>query len=355
MTGTIRTVRDEPSTPAWTTDRLDSSSPPQIEPPYFDEALGAWVLSRHADILAAFRAPGLAPAGPHAWKNSKPCCESSRLKMRESTLQALAPSEMDAWHNLVAQAAADQVEALPIEQPVDVIAGFARPLCLLLAATVTGIDPQLAIRLDHPARQVSAAAADPYDPLLTQEAKSANAELKSHFTSGPETLRDSGFVALSQTLPCILGNAWFALLHHPSQWRVLHQQPELMDQAMDELLRYAGLIRILFRMATEDVTLNGSLIRKGERVILRIMAANRDPERFIHANQLDILRRGAAHLTLGAGPHSCAGSRLIRMGAVAITLPLLKRFAGAELDRPVVWKGGAVFLSPASLWLQLGG
>src|ERR1700723_3160485 len=109
MTGTIRTVRDEPSTPAWTTDRLDSSSPPQIEPPYFDESLGAWVPSRHADILAAFRAPGFAPAGPHAWKNPKPSCESSRLKMRESTLQALAPSEMADWHNLLAQSAADQL------------------------------------------------------------------------------------------------------------------------------------------------------------------------------------------------------------------------------------------------------
>ena len=52
--------RDDPAIPAWSFDRLDSSQPPELDPPYFDTSLGAWVLSRHADVLAAFRASSLA-------------------------------------------------------------------------------------------------------------------------------------------------------------------------------------------------------------------------------------------------------------------------------------------------------
>jgi cytochrome P450 len=261
---------------------------------------------------------------------------------------------LHAWRERLTPEAQALAKSLPVEHPVDLIGEYARPLCLILAAIVTGIDLHEAKKLHEKAQQVSAAAADPYDPVLRSGAKSANAELRSCFHSGPEALRDSGFVALSQTLPCILANAWFALLKHPHQWRLLHQQPELMEQAIEELMRYAGLVRVIFRVATEDVAFNGSLIRQGERVVLRIIAANRDAERFLNANEVDITRRGAGHLTLGAGPHSCVGASLIRMGAVAITHPLLKRFAAAHLTQPADWRGGSVFRSPWSVWVSLG-
>ena len=77
-----------------------------------------------------------------------------------------------------------------------------------------------------------------------------------------------------------LGNAWYALLQHPEQWRLLHEHPELTEQAVEELLRYAGLTRLIAREATEDLDIHGSVIRKGQRIILRIVAGNRDPQRF---------------------------------------------------------------------------
>src|SRR5258708_15826017 len=150
-------------------------------------------------------------------------------------------------------------------------------------------------------------------------------------------------------MPCLLGNAWFALMQHPQEWSVLHQQPELMEQAMEELLRYAGLTRILSRVATSDIELNGAFIRRGERIILRIIAANRDPERFSHPNQVDVTRRDAGHLTLGAGAHACVAASLIRMAAIAITHPLMQRFASVNPARPVDWQGGSVFRFPKSL------
>jgi cytochrome P450 len=142
-------------------------------------------------------------------------------------------------------------------------------------------------------------------------------------------------------------------MQFPQEWSLLHQQPELTEQAVEELLRYAGLARTLFRTATADLDLNGFSIRKGERVVLRIIAANRDPERFTEPHRVDVTRRDGGHFTLGAGPHACVAAGLIRMVAATMTHPLVQRFASATLALPVRWQGGSGFRSPSSLWVCL--
>jgi cytochrome P450 len=268
-------------------------------------------------------------------------------------MEALCPARLRAWREQLTPEALALASSLPSEEPVNLMDAYARPLCLSLAVMVTGVSRSDAERFCERAQGISAAAAEPYDAVLRDSAKSASAELRGCFHSGPEALRESGFVALSQTMPCILGNAWFALMQYPQQWTLLHREPGLMEQAIEELLRYSGLVRILSRIATADIDLNGAFIRTGERLILRIIAANRDSERFSHPNQVDVARRDAGHLTLGAGPHACVAANLIRMAAVAITHPLVHEFASANPARPVDWQGGAGFRSPKSLWACL--
>jgi cytochrome P450 len=342
--------RNNPTIPNWTHDQLDSSSPPEVEAAYFDSVLNAWVLSKHADILAAFRASTLAPTSPHDKNTSD---DSLRSKIRKETMEALSPAQLRAWRENITSEVQALAGTLPTAEPVDLMNDYARPLCLSLAAMVTGISREDGTRLYEKAQRVSAAAAEPYDPALRAGAKAANAELRSCFHAGPETLRDSGFVALSQTLPCLLGNAWFALVQHPHQWSLLHQQPGLTEQAIDELLRYAGLARTLTRTATADINLNGSSIRRGEQIILRIIAGNRDPERFSYPHQVDVTRGDAGHFTLGAGPHSCVAAGLIRMAAITMTRPLLQSFAPPIPARPVDWQGGTGFRFPGALWVCL--
>lgn len=356
--------RDDPSIPAWSEDQLDSLPPPEVEAPYFDEALKAWVLSRHRDVLAAFHSSGFSPASHASNQGSQPSSESDQferalfesdqLKMRAEAIEALSPARLRAWRAQLTPEAYALASRLPSGEPVDLMGGYARPLCLSLAASVTGISRSDAEAFHERAQQISASAAEPYDPALRYSAKSASAELGNHFHSRAEALRESGFVALSQTMPCILGNAWFALTRFPEEWRLLHRRPEVVEQAIEELLRYAGLVRILSRTATTDIDLNGASIRRGERIILRIVAANRDPERFSHPNQVDVARRDGGHLTLGAGSHACVAANLIRMAAVAITRPLVQRFASANLvRRPVDWQGGSGFRFPKSLYVCL--
>jgi cytochrome P450 len=112
--------------------------------------------------------------------------------------------------------------------------------------------------------------------------------------------------------------------------------------------RSVHIRRISYRLPPPNRTirfcvpaLNGTPVRNGERVILRIVAANRDPERFHRANEIDITRRGADHLTLGAAPHSCVGANLMRMNAISIAHPLVKSVCGGKSGQPVDWLGGS--------------
>jgi len=355
-------MQDKSPIPAWTVDQLEqldqlnepnSLLPPASDAPYFDLDLGAWVLSRHADILAAFRSSSLFPASADATRAASQPTPLDHMKMRSETADALAPSQLHAWRHVLVYEAAVAADTLPDDAPIDLLSAYAQPLCLSFAAAVTGITNHLAQQLVGAARHVSAASAEPYDQSLRQPADAASEQLRRYFPDGPQSLRDSGFVALSQTMPCLLGNAWYALIRHAGQWELLHRHPELMDNAIEELLRYAGLVRILSRAASENLDLNGARIRKGDRIILRIIAGNHDPARFEQPHNLNLIRRDGGHLTLGAGPHACVGASLIRMVMAAITRPLLQRFASAELKQPVAWKGGSGFRSPQALTVAL--
>src|ERR1700733_12453016 len=148
--------RDNLSIPAWSRDQLDSPCPPELEDPYFDDHLRAWVLSRHADILAAFRASSLSLSSPNDQKGGEPSGDSDRTKMRWETMEALSPNQLRAWRQRIAPEVDALIHRLPTEEPVDLLDGYARPLCLSLAAMVTGISRRAAEDLYEMARRVSA-------------------------------------------------------------------------------------------------------------------------------------------------------------------------------------------------------
>ncbi|ADW67440.1 cytochrome P450 [Granulicella tundricola] len=339
--------------PSWPGDQLDSPEPPAPEPPSFDAALGAWVLSRHEDVLAAFRSSALAPAGPHTKRPRTAEDQSARRPMRAETLEALSPAQLRDWSAQLTPSIATRISSLPEDAPVDLVADYLSPLCLELAVLVTGIDPIHAAHYARIAEPISASAAEPYDLALRDSAKTATAQLQGCFHSRTETLRDSGFVALAYTLPCLIANAWYALFLRPEQWTLLHTQPDLTDQAIEELLRFAGLTRILFRQATQDLAIGPATIRQGDRIILRLIAANRDPARFPNAKTLDITSREPGQLSLGAGAHACVGASLIRMAAILLTRPLAQAFQQITLGQTVEWQGGSGFRSPRHLPVRL--
>jgi len=123
----------------------------------------------------------------------------------------------------------------------------------------------------------------------------------------------------------------FALLAHPGQLAALRADPELVDSAVEELLRYLSVADIGLRSALEDVEVSGRLIRAGESVTLAMGAANRDPRKFPDPDRLDLRRDAGGHLALGHGVHQCLGQQLARVEMRAAFPALLTRLPGLRL------------------------
>ncbi|MDB9518583.1 cytochrome P450 [Roseofilum reptotaenium CS-1145] len=113
----------------------------------------------------------------------------------------------------------------------------------------------------------------------------------------------------------IIGNGMLALLRHPEQLRLLQNNSTLMKTAIDECLRYDGPGQYIIRRPLADIEIGGQTIRKGEKMILVIGAANRDPEQFLEPDKFDICRQPNPYLTFGYGMRSCMGSRLAKLVA----------------------------------------
>lgn len=115
------------------------------------------------------------------------------------------------------------------------------------------------------------------------------------------------------TTPNMLGLGTFALLEHPEQLRRIRERPELMERAVEELLRYLTISHMgASRVALEDVEIGGRTIEAGQTVVLSLPAANRDPEQFENPEVFDVARPSRRHLAFGFGIHQCLGQHLAR-------------------------------------------
>ncbi len=126
-------------------------------------------------------------------------------------------------------------------------------------------------------------------------------------------------------------------------------QPELMPEAVEELLRHAGPARAIFRRASAGMSIGGARVAPGDRVILMLSAANHDPARFPEPDRLDVRRDASGHVALGGGAHACPGAPLIRMAVAVATGALLGRTSAVEPAGEVEWIGGFSIRAPASL------
>ncbi|MFK0295781.1 cytochrome P450 [Streptomyces sp. NPDC090442] len=137
-----------------------------------------------------------------------------------------------------------------------------------------------------------------------------------------------------ETTANMLGLGAFALLEHPEQLAELRADPELLPNAVEELLRYLSVGDIFYRYATEDIELCGETIGRGSTVVVSLLTANRDPRRFEHPDALDLHRKARGHLSFGHGIHQCLGQQLARIEMRAGFDGLLRRFPTLELAVP---------------------
>ncbi|MGV9358323.1 cytochrome P450 [Streptomyces misionensis] len=147
-------------------------------------------------------------------------------------------------------------------------------------------------------------------------------------------------VAGHETTATQIPNFVLTLLDHPDVLARLRAEPELITNAIEELLRFVPLGSGAGqpRYATEDIEVGGTLVRAGEPVLVAIGAANRDALRFTEAGTLDITRGGNAHLGFGHGVHHCLGAPLARLELQEAIGALVARFPGLHVAGDITWK-----------------
>jgi cytochrome P450 len=310
-------------------------------PARFDAVLGAWILSRHADVGAALSDPALTAPGE--------VDGAATAAVRSAVKRTFAKRLHARWRERMEASAVSRFGALAGSRPVDLMGDFAEPWCLDLAIAMTGARPEDAGRLAGLSRRVFLGAARATAPGSGEDAGAAATELARELGAGGGAGDPQTFVAVAETLPCVLTGAWHVLLEHPAVVVRLRDSPALVPSATEELLRLGNPSRVVFREAREPADRFGVRIGAGDRVILALAAANRDPARFADPDRCDPDRDAAGHFAFGGAPHACPGAALVRIATSIATATLLAGTRQIEPAGAVAWRGGFAIRSPGLL------
>lgn len=152
--------------------------------------------------------------------------------------------------------------------------------------------------------------------------------------SDEELLQNCIFIlnAGHETTTNLIGNALYELLEWPGERKRLRADPDLIQTAVDEFLRFQSPNQLGNRRTVEPVEFHGETLAPGTRIHLAIGAANRDPRHFPDPDRLDLSRKPNKHLAFAGGPHLCVGFSLAKMeGRVAVSR-FIERFPGYRLN-----------------------
>ncbi len=143
-------------------------------------------------------------------------------------------------------------------------------------------------------------------------------------------------IAGNETTRHTITSGLLALLEHPEQLRLLKEDPSLIPNATEEILRWATPVMHFRRTATRDTELGGQAIAAGDKVVTWYVSANRDEREFPDADAFDVTRTPNDHVTFGpGGPHFCLGAHLARLETRILFQELIPRLDSVELVGPV--------------------
>lgn len=158
-------------------------------------------------------------------------------------------------------------------------------------------------------------------------------------------------IAGFETTIGLIGNGLTTLIRHPDEIARLRAEPELIESAVEECLRYSGPITWTVRILHEPTSFGGYALDVNEEVAIGLAAANRDPDPFVDPERFDVARYAAdpappPHLSFGGGAHYCLGAHLARLESQIAIGKLVARFTDLELLEPRTTWGRSLFRVP---------
>lgn len=284
-------------------------------------------------------------------------------RLRALVGKAFTPKRIQALRPRIAEIAADLLDQLEGRTEADLVEAYAFPLPIIVIAELLGIPVADRDRFRVWSNAIVSTTSGPeafnnflqlmqdFMTYLTQLFAQRRADPQDDLISALLTAEEAGdtlseqelysmmmllITAGHETTVGLIANGTLALLQHPDQMALLREHPELMPQAVEELLRYDGPVeRALTRFVTTDTTFCGHEMKRGDMLVVIIGAADRDEAVTPNGETLDITRRISQHLAFGKGIHYCLGAPLARLEAeIALTL-LLARLPNLRLNTAV--------------------
>ncbi len=171
---------------------------------------------------------------------------------------------------------------------------------------------------------------DPQDDLTTELVR---AEEAGDRLSTEELHANIGllFGAGHETTTNLIGNGLLALHRAPEQWQRLKDDPSLIPNAIEELLRFDSSVQMTGRVTNTEIEVGGVTLAADESVIMLLGAANRDPAQYADPDELDVSRQNVRPMSFGGGIHHCLGAQLARLEAELVFTALVERLPALDL------------------------
>ncbi|MER8001648.1 cytochrome P450 [Streptomyces sp. NPDC095613] len=327
-----------------------------------------WLVLRDTDVRTALTDPRLSVNKAHSSTGYKgfslpPALDANllnidsadHLRLRRLVARGFTARTVESMHDRVRSAVDALADGLPEEGPADLVSGFADPLPITVIGDLFGVP-------DRDRRPFSRWVANMFAPAYPGQVNESvdaihrflidliaarRAEPGNDLLSELISARDEGdrlsedelvslafliLMAGSENVQHIIISGLLTLLRHPAQFSELRANQELLDGAVEEILRYAHPNQMAIRrFPTEPVDIGSARIPPGDTVLLCLASANRDPDRYTAPERFDIHRPSTGHLALGHGLHYCLGAPLARLQIRNAIGTFMRRFPDLAL------------------------
>ncbi len=342
-------------------------------PVYRNQEFDFWALSRHEDVVVAFRnvdgfsnahGVSLDPSafGPNAHKfMSFLALDPPRhTRMRSLVGKGFTPSKVAAMEDRIQAIASEHLEPALDKGSFDFIADFAGKLPMDVISELVGVPPvdreeirrlaDLVVHREDGVYDVPRSGMDAaltlvgyYQGMVDDRRASPRDDLTSALLEAEldgDKLTDEEIIAFlflmvvagNETTTKLLGNAWYWAWRHPDQGAKPLTDPARVSDWVEETLRFDTSTQMLVRVARTELTIGGSTIPEGDRVLLLLGSANRDEAVFPHADRYDLERDTSRMISFGSGRHFCMGAPMARMEARLGLGELMKRVSHYDVD-----------------------
>jgi cytochrome P450 len=363
---------------------------------------GTWYLLRYRDVMQVLesnkfgreawrvRDDGEGSPVPKAYKGFQSMVSKwmvfrdppDHTRLRSLVNKVFSPKMVENIRPAIVNIANDLLDRLKDRGEMDLVDEFAFPFPVMVIAAILGVEPEdrpwfreWALALQHASASRLTPSAEVYEKA--EEATQAlieyfnraiaqrHSEPRQDLITALIKARDEGdkltdeeilatcihlLTAGHETTINLISKGILALLKNPEAIALLRSHPELIPNAVEELIRYDSPVQMVTRWAYADIEIGGKTIERGDSVGLIIGAANRDPERFQDPDALNFQRQDYKHAGFGSGIHFCLGSTLARTEAQIAFKILLDRLPELRLlDETVEWQNNIVFHGPKHL------